>query len=97
VGDLCDMNDVDRFMRSKQGKAHLGEITRALKGKVIADVTFSNEVWGVKTTLHLADGTTFEAVQSEHEVDTLRELFTEAIQAEYDKDYPERKVNHGNT
>ena len=33
MGDLCDMNDVDRFMRSANGKKHLDIVVEMLKGK----------------------------------------------------------------
>jgi len=91
MGDLCDMNDVDRFMRSANGKEHLDEIVRMLKGKTITDVTFSNETHAVMTVLHLSDDDLLEVLQPDHEVEALRENFREAIQEEFDKDYPKRK------
>ena len=91
MGDLCDMNDVDRFMRSAEGQEHLDETVRMLKGKTITGVTFSNETHAVMTTLHLSDGDILEVLQPDHEVEALRETFAEAIQEEYDKDYPERR------
>ena len=91
MGDASNMADVDRVMRSEEGSAYLETIRSELKGRCIVDVSFGNEVHGVSTTLHLDDGNAFEVVQSEHEVDALRENFAQAIQREYEKDYPERK------
>lgn len=91
MGDLCDVNDCDRFMRSSQGKAHLDEIVAMLKGRTITDVTFSNEVHHVMTTLCLDDNSEFIVFQPSLEVDALREEFADAIREEYYKDYPERR------
>ena len=44
MGDLSDANDVDRFLRSAQGKEHLVSLNNQLLGKRITDVTFSNEL-----------------------------------------------------
>ena len=91
MGDLCDMNDVDRFMRSANGKEHLEGVVRLLKGKTIADVAFSNQVHAVMMILRLSNGDTMEILQPDHEVEAIREAFAEAIEEEYFKDYPERK------
>lgn len=91
MGDISDMNDCARFLRCRRGKAHLRKIVAMLKGKTVVDVTFSNEVSFVATTLHLDDGTTFFVTQPSLEVEALRELFAEALQEEYYKDFPERR------
>lgn len=91
MGDLCDMNDVERFIRSARGKERLSTINEMLKGKTITGVKFSNEVHAVMTVLHLSDGNTLEVFQPDHEVEALRAAFAEAIQEEYAKDYPERR------
>ena len=91
MGDICDMNDLERFMRSPEGKAHLEEIRRMLKGHTVVDVEFTNEVHFVATTLHLDDGETFFITQPSLEVEALREQFEEAIDREYYVDFPERK------
>ena len=91
MGDICDMNDCDRVMRSKAGQAHLDEIIAMLKGRTITDVTFSNEIHCIATTLHLDDGESFVIFQPSLEVDALREQFAETIKEEYYKDYPERR------
>lgn len=91
MGDASDMADIDRFMRSEEGNKYLENIRAGLRGRMIVDVSFGNEVHCIATTLHLDDGNVFEAQQSEHEVDALRENFREAIEREYFKDFPERR------
>lgn len=91
MGDASDMSDIERFMRSKEGQAHLKAIAVSLRGKRIEDVSFGNDVHVIVTGIHLDDGTVFESVQPGHEIDTLRETFADAIEEEYLKDYPERR------
>ena len=91
MGDLCNLNDLERFLRSPEGQAHLEEIRTMLKGRTITDVSFTNEVQFIETTLHLDDGETFLILQPSLDVDTLREEFAEVLRREYYVDYPERK------
>lgn len=91
MGDISNMNDIDRFLRSRKGKAHLKKIVAMLKGRTITEVDFSNEVHCVATTLHLDDGESFVIFQPSFDVDALRDEFAEAIEKEYYKDYPERR------
>jgi len=91
MGDICDMNDLERLLRSSEGQAHLEEIRQMLKGRTIIDVSFCNEVHFISTTLHLDDGGTFFITQPSLEVDALREQFEEVIEREYYVDYPERR------
>ena len=97
MGDICNMSDIDRFLRSPEGQAHLEEIRAMLKGRTITDVSFSNEVQTVETTLHLDDGETFVIYQPSLDVDALREEFADVIQEEYYKDYPERRPERKKT
>ncbi|MCL4694650.1 MAG: hypothetical protein KJ060_19325 [Candidatus Hydrogenedentes bacterium] len=96
MGDVCNMNDCERFLRSDTGKAYLDEITAMLKGKTIVDVSYSNEVQCIATTLHLDDGTTFDLWQPSFDVDALREQFAEVLEEEYFKDYPARRPAENN-
>jgi len=91
MGDICDMNDCDRFLRSTEGKRHLESLRSQLVGRRITDVTFSNEVCGVMMTIHLDNGTAFLVLDLSLTVETLRDEFPEAIEEEYYKDYPERR------
>ena len=91
MGDLCDMNDCARFMRSTEGNKHLESVRSQLAGRRITDVTFSNEVFGIMTTLHLDGGGTFRVLDLSLTVETLRDEFPKAIEEEYYKDYPERR------
>lgn len=92
MGDLSNMADVERFLRCDAGKQHLQEIVEMLKGHTIVDVTFENDVHCVSTTLHLDDGETFDIWQPSLDVDVLRDEFSDEIQEEYYKDYPERRA-----
>ena len=92
MGDISDMNDIERVLRSPEGQAHLQEIRQMLRGRTITEVSFSNEVHALAATLHLDDGETFAVFQPSLEVDALRETFAEAIEEEYYKDYPERRL-----
>ena len=91
MGSICDMNDLERFLRSPEGKAHLEEIRQMLHERKVIDVTFSNEVQCIATTLHLDDGESFAIFQPSLEVEAVREQFPEVIEREYYVDYPERK------
>ncbi|MCL4217853.1 MAG: hypothetical protein KJ052_12720 [Candidatus Hydrogenedentes bacterium] len=91
MGDICNMADIERFLRSDQGKAALDEISAMLKGHTIVDVSFSNEVHCIALTLHLEDGGSYLVYPPSLEVDVLRETFGEVLEQEYYKDYPERR------
>lgn len=91
MGDICDMNDIERFLRSAEGKEHLEEIRTMLVGRTIRDVCFQNEVHYLATLLHLDDGETFAIFQPSMEVEAIREQFAEAIDREYYVDFPERR------
>lgn len=94
MGDLCDANDLDRFLRSEEGKNSLLEIRDQLVGRTIDDVAFSNEVGFIATVLHMDDGTTFLVVQPSLEVQAIREEFQGVLDREYLKDYPKRTSQH---
>ena len=91
MGDIFDMNDLERFVRSTEGAAHLEEIRQMLKGRTITEVSFSNEVHFLATTLHLDDGEVFAVFQPSLEVGAIREQFDDVLQREYYVDFPERK------
>ena len=95
MGDICDMNDLERFMRSQEGQAHLDEIRKMLRGRTIVDISFSNEVHFIATTLHLDDGETFVVFQPSLEVEAIREQFEEVLEREYFVDFPDRKPKEG--
>ncbi len=91
MGDLCDMSDIDEFMRSPGGQAHLEEVQKRLMGRTIEAVYFGNQVQWLSTVLYLDDGSLFEVLEPEHDVGALRETFAEAINRQYEQDYPERR------
>jgi hypothetical protein len=91
MGDICNQNDLDRILRSPEGQSRLNEFREILRGRIITDVSFSNEVWSVATTLHLDGGDTFVIFQPSLDVDALREEFGNVLKREYYVDYPERR------
>ena len=91
MGDISNMYDIDRFLRSIEGQKRLEEIRQMLEGRTIVEVSFSNEIHTVATTLRLDNSTTFVVFEPSLELEVLREEFAEVIEREYYKDYPERR------
>jgi len=85
------MNDCHRFLRAPEGKAELKKIRDMLKGRTITDVTFSNEIHCIATTLSLDDGETFAVFQPSLEVDVIRMEFSDVLEREYNRDYRSRR------
>lgn len=90
MGDLSDFNDLERFMRSPEGDAHLREIAGILERRTVLDVHWSNETGCIALTLHLDNGDTFVVYPPSLDVGVLREEFGDVIDREYYKDYPDR-------
>ena len=95
MGDMSDMNDLDRVMRSSEGMARLDGIRDGLVGRRITAVEFGNEVHAISILLRLDDGGTFLATDPSLDVDALREEFADVIRREYLADYPERHREAG--
>ena len=87
MGDICDMNDLDRFSRSPEGQACLAETRSMLEGRTIRTVSFSNEVNFIATTLELDSGESFVISQPSLEVGAIREEFEEVLRREQDLEY----------
>jgi hypothetical protein len=93
MGDLSDLNDVARVMRSCEGQARLEGIRVSLVGRTVVDVEFTNETHSIAILLRLDDGDTFLAMDPSLDVDALRDEFADVIQREYLVDYPERRAD----
>lgn len=91
MGDACNMNDLERFMRSPEGKAHLERIRKCTISRRVIGVEFSNDIDTIGIELNFDDGTTFACRRPEMDIDALREEFTEVLEREYYVDFPERK------
>ena len=91
MGDINNMNDLERFLRTPEGQAHLDEIRRMLVGRTIQDVRFRNEIQFIATELVLDDGETFVVFQPSLDVDVIRGHFAEVLDREFYRDYPQRK------
>ena len=95
MGDLSDMNDLDRVLRSPEGIARLDGIRDTLVGRTISGVEFGNETHSITILLTLDNGDTFLAMDPSLDVDALREEFADVIRREYLADYPERRAEGG--
>lgn len=84
MGDVCDMNDLERFSRSREGQECLAETRRMHESRTIQKVTFSNEVNYIGTTLELDNGASFFMSQPSLEVGAIREAFEEVLEREHD-------------
>ena len=92
MGDICDMNDIERVTRSPEGMARLEGIRETLIGRTVTAVEFGNEVHAISILLRLDNGDTFLAMDPSLDVDALREEFADVIRREYLVDYPERRA-----
>ena len=91
MGDLCDQADLDRFLRSPEGREELAEIWKTLVGQKVTNVHFTNQVHYVGIGIALEGGEVFECMKPELEVEVIRARFEDVLDREYDKDYPERR------
>ncbi len=90
MGSICDMEDIARYSRSPEGKAHLEDIEMVLKDRRIVNVEFSNNVDHIETILILDNGEQFSFRMHDLEVDSIREEWPGVLDREYYVDYPER-------
>ena len=88
MGDLSDMNDVARVLRSTEGLARLDGIRASLAGRTIVDVEFTNDTHAISILLHLDGGDTFLALDPSLDIDALRDEFAEVLDRERLVDYP---------
>jgi len=91
MGDICNMNDLERFLCSAEGQEHLDEIHQKLVGKRIQSVEFTNEVHHIGLTLLLDDGETMELTNPSLDVDALRQSHSEVLDREYYRDHPDQQ------
>jgi hypothetical protein len=91
LGDAADYADVERFLRSPEGIAHLAQLEHRLRGRNVLDVTFTNEGDVVGMLLHLDSGDPLAVTLPSLDVLALRERFEEVLEREYRRDYPHRQ------
>ena len=92
MGDHADGMDVERFMRSPEGRRCMARFRKSVVDKHVADVSFANGTSGVGITLHFEGGDFVDlglAVEG-FAVGTLRDRFARALDREYRRDYPGR-------
>ena len=85
---MSDENDVERFMRSPEGKADMESLTEALVGQTIDGLRFEQDYDRIVITLSLGSGETRSFDWTT--VDAIRGEFEEVLKREYYVDYPER-------
>ena len=91
MGDLSDMKDLDRFLRSKSGRTELNKIRAMLKGKTITKVMFSNEILAIATTITFDTGDEFVVFQPSLNLDVIRMEFADMLEREYRRDHRRHK------
>ena len=91
MGDITNMNDIERLLRSKEGKTHLEEMRKRIMDHAVVDVSFSNEVHAIATVLHLSNGQEISFFHPSHSIEALRQEFEDVLEREYYVDFPERK------
>lgn len=91
MGDICNMNDIERFMRCPEGKEYLEGIRQKLVGKRIQSVDFINEVHHIGLCFHLDNGQCIDLMHPDLDVDALRESHADALNREYYLDHPDQQ------
>lgn len=92
MGDICDTNDIKRFMRSEEGREEMDRIRDFFLNGGIVEVTFENnisEIMLVIDAIHYQEAKTL--CLPIWSVDTLRSEFKAVLKREYYVDYPARK------
>jgi hypothetical protein len=92
MGDHVDAMDVERFMRSREGKRCMAKFRKSVVGKQVVGVSFANNTGGVSVTLLFEGGDFIDislAVEA-LDVGSLRDRFARALNREYREDYPGR-------
>jgi hypothetical protein len=92
MGDHVDAMDVERFMRSREGRRCMARFRKSVVGKQVVGVSFANATGGVGVTL-LFEGGDFIDIGLASEafaVGAIRERYPHVLDREYHRDYPDR-------
>jgi hypothetical protein len=92
MGDHVDAMDVERFMRSREGRRCMARFRKSVEGKQVVGVSFANGTGGVTITLLFEGGDFIDiglAVEA-FAVGSIRDRYARALDREYHKDYPDR-------
>jgi len=92
MGSMCDMADINRFCRSEEGKMLLDEIKNLLLDRKIVDVKFEKQISNIEVNITLDNEHTVTVLMPFLDVYSIRENYSEIINREYLKDYPERDL-----
>jgi hypothetical protein len=90
MGDVCDCNDLERFLRSPEGEKVLEGLRNMLEKRTIIGVEFSNEIHAIAMTLHLDNGEAIDLYYPSLEVDGIREEYPDVLEREFHRDHPDR-------
>lgn len=92
MGDTSDHADVVRLMRSAQGQQVMADVRARLRGLWITDVSFAPDIIGIVVTLTFqqSDAQPIEILMPHLFLDELRNNYSDVLDAEYAKDFPER-------
>lgn len=97
MGDVCDCNDLERFLRSPEGEEVLKGLRKTLEKRTIIGVEFSNEIHAIAMTLHLDNGEAVDLYHPSLEVDGIREEHPEVSEREFHRDHPDRVPSNRST
>lgn len=97
MGDASDFADVERFMRTPEGKRVLDRFARGVTGKTVREVHFQNNTAGVGVALAFGDGDLLDLGEATDafSVGSLRERYMRILEREYRKDFPGRGEAEG--
>ena len=96
MGSLCDMADIERFMRSPEGEARMNAIAQDFVGKTVTSLEFDADIDRVTVCLVFNSGESSVGITlDELDVDSIRAEYPDMLKREYFVDFPERKEREG--
>lgn len=90
MGDASEQADLERFVRSEEGKEYLDKHSQFLLNKKITDVVYELAGSNILFTLVFDDNSSYTHNFVDHY--QIQSEFEEVLEREYFKDYPERKL-----
>jgi len=93
MGYREDVKDLDRFMRSKEGKETIKELRTQLAGKRIQSIQFTNEGDYVAANLKLEDKSVVQLLPPFLEIETIRFMHPQVFERKYNKEEAKEKLH----
>ena len=97
MGDVSDRADVERFMRSETGQKVLAQTRKDFRGRWINDISFADDVDGVKATITFRVGEPVDVTLPDLTLGLIREEYEEVLEEEYYRDFPDRRPEEGSS